>query len=248
MCTLIVGFQQHPDWPVVVAANRDEALSRPATGPRRWPGEPFVAPRDEEAGGTWLGLTRGGLFVGVTNRFPAERHPDRRSRGALVVEALRAPDAPALQARLASLDPTTFNAFHLLFADAGHAFVTWSDGERLFQRTLGPGLHVVTERSLGGDDRARVELVEALWPRVSPGGALPTPAALQGLLGTTRAGDPMGGLCVEAPGWNYGTRSSLVLLRHAQLAASRLFWADGRPDVTPFVERPDLVAALAAPA
>ena len=80
MCTLIVDFQQHPDAPVVVAANRDEALDRPATGLRHWPGEPFLAPRDERAGGTWLGLTRSGMFVGVTNRFPSEKHPERTSR------------------------------------------------------------------------------------------------------------------------------------------------------------------------
>lgn len=100
MCTLIVSFRQHFEVPVVVAANRDEVRSRPATGPRRWQDEAFVAPRDEQAQGTWLGLTATGLFVGVTNRFPAERYPDRRSRGALVVDALRSPSASALHREL----------------------------------------------------------------------------------------------------------------------------------------------------
>jgi hypothetical protein len=244
MCTLIVSFQQHRDWPLVVAANRDELRARLATGPRRWPGEPFVAPRDEQALGTWLGLTTSGLFVGVTNRFPAQQHPHRRSRGLLVVDALRAPDAATLQARLATLDPRQYNAFHLLFADHTAAFVTWSDGEALHQHGLGPGLHVVTERSLGGDDRARIELIEARWPTLAPPGAVPSPQALAGLLGTTRSDDPLGGLCVDVPEWNYGTRSALVLLRHRVLASSRLFWADGSPDTTPFVERADLIAAL----
>jgi hypothetical protein len=52
---------------------------------------------------------------------------------------------------------------------------------------------------------------------------------------------------VDAPAWNYGTRSACVLLAHERLGDSRLFWCEGRPDSTPFVERPDLVADLQAP-
>ena len=84
MCTLIVSFQQHESVPVLVAANRDELRVRPASSPRRWPGESFVAPKDEQGGGTWLGLTTGAMFVGVTNRFPSERFTERESRGTLV--------------------------------------------------------------------------------------------------------------------------------------------------------------------
>lgn len=244
MCTLIVSVRQHRDVPLVVAANRDEVLDRPASSPRRWPGEPFVAPRDEQAGGTWLGLNVHGLFVGVTNRFPADKHLDRESRGALVVDALRAKSARALHEQLSGLSPRRYNAFHLLYADAADAFVTWSDGHALRQDALPPGLHVVTERSLGGDDHARTRLVRDAWPQVSPGGALPTPEALQHLLATGRPEGPLGGVCVEAPAFNYGTRSSLVLFRAEPLAHSRLYWADGRPDRTPFVERGDLIASL----
>jgi uncharacterized protein with NRDE domain len=247
MCTLIVEFRQHPDVPVLVAANRDEVRSRPATGPRRWPGERFIAPRDEQAHGTWLGLTDAGLFVGVTNRFPAERHTERRSRGALVVDALRASSAEALHQRLARLDPGDFNAFHLLYLDPHGAFVTWSDGERLTQAVLAPGLHVVTERSLGGDDRSRTGLIRAAWPGLTREGGLPTPEALFGLLGRARPDDPLGGVCVDVPQLDYGTRSSLVLFLHRQLYTSRFFWAEGPPDRAPFVERAELIAELAGP-
>jgi uncharacterized protein with NRDE domain len=245
MCTLIVSVRQHPQMPLVVAANRDEVRDRPASGPRRWPGEPFVAPRDEQAGGTWLGLNVQGLFVGVTNRFPAEKHLDRESRGALVVEALRAPSAVELHQRLRRLRADRFNAFHLLYADGADAFVTWSDGRTLWQDALPPGLHIVTERSLGGDDHARTSLVREAWPRLAAPDELPSAEALQRLLATRRPEDPLGGLCVEVPQFNYGTRSSLVLFRHQTLSQSRLSWADGPPDRTPFVERPDLVATLA---
>ena len=244
MCTLIVSFRQHPSTPLVVAANRDELRGRPASPPGRWPGEPFVAPRDEQAGGTWLGLTTGGLFVGVTNRFPSEKHADRLSRGSLVVDALRAPSARALRDSLGGLPADRYNTFHLLYADAADAFVTWSDGARVHHDTLPPGLHVVTERSLGGDDHGRTQLVQSLWPTLPREGGVPTPAGLQALLAQRNEAQPEGSVCVDLPEWNYGTRSALVLLVPARLDAARWFWAEGRPDRTPFVEQPALIAAL----
>ena len=242
MCTLICSFREHDRFPFLIAANRDESLSRPATAPRRWQGEPFVAPRDEQALGTWLGLTQSGMFVGVTNRFLAARHEGRESRGALVVEALRARSAREVRESLYTLSADRMNAFHLLYVDASDAFVTWSDGEAIHHDTLGPGLHIVTERSLGGDDHARGELIRANWP---PPGDVPTPAAMQAVLALTTPDDPLGGVCVEAPGWNYGTRSALVLLRDQNLAESQWWWAEGRPDRVPFVQQPELIAALA---
>ncbi len=244
MCTLIVSFQQQESAPLVIAANRDEFRARPASSPRRWPGEDFVAPRDEQAGGTWLGLTRAGMFVGVTNRFPSERFVDRESRGTLVLEALRAHTARELHAQLLHLEPTRFNSFHLLYADAEAAYVTWSDGARIQHAALPPGLHVVTERSLGGDDRGRAQLIEQAWPSLPREDGVPSAKGLEALLATPRSDDPAGGVCVDLPAFDYGTRSALVLFVAPDLRNSRWYWAEGRPDRTPFVEHPELIAEL----
>lgn len=246
MCTLIVSFQQHQTAPLIIAANRDELRGRPAAAPRRWPGEAFVAPRDEQAGGSWLGLTSVGMFVGVTNRFPSDRFPERESRGQLVLDALRAPSATALRASLEGLSATRFNTFHLLYADAHAAFVTWSDGAHVHHATLAPGLHVVTERSLGGDDHGRSKLITTAWPKLDREGELPTATALQRLLATPHREDPAGAVCVDLPDWNYGTRSSLVLFVSEKLADSRWYWAEGRPDQVPFIEHPELIRALSS--
>ena len=155
MCILALVVPQ-PGGVLQVAANRDEFLKRPAAPPSIWE-EGWLAPRDLEAGGTWLGLNPRGLFVGVTNRAGVHRVADRRSRGLLVTDALRAADVPSLHQELAALPADRYNAFHLAYADGTSAGLTWSDGERLHQELLGPGLHVITERSLGaGDDRERV--------------------------------------------------------------------------------------------
>jgi uncharacterized protein with NRDE domain len=238
MCTLVAAFRMYDAFPLVVAANRDERLDRPAAPPSIWPGG-FLAPTDREGGGTWLGLTAGGMFVGVTNRFGVPRDPARLSRGALVADALGAASAAALHSRLVALPARRHNAFHLLYADREDAFVTWSDGAALRQERLQPGLHVVTERSLGADDHGRVEVVRDLWRALPPG---PPPAeALEKLL-AVHGDDPTAGTCVHLPDFGYGTRSSAVL--RLSRTGGALRWAEGKPCETPFSDLAPLVATL----
>lgn len=234
MCTLIAAVGQYPEFPLVIAANRDEALARPASPPRIWE-QParFLSPRDDEAGGTWLGLTPAGLFVAVTNRFGVAKEPDRRSRGALVVDALTAPDAKTLHQRLSTLDPREYNAFHLLYADRQGAYVTWSNGSTRTQQILEPGVHIVTERSLGGDDRARTELIRRLYAKLdSP----PTRASLVELLSQHDEQNPVGATCVHVPSFGYGTRSSFVLRLGETWERSDVAWTEGSPCRNPVVD------------
>jgi len=157
MCTLVFAVRPSPDVLLAVTGNRNEFLARPASPPRVWPELPGVLmPRDEMAGGTWLGLTARGLFVCVTNRRGAAPDPARPSRGLLVLEALRAPDAAAVRQMASALPPSRYNGFHLVFADAREAGVAICDGERLEVRTLAPGdAHLVTERSYGAGEGVR---------------------------------------------------------------------------------------------
>ena len=237
MCTLALAFQQHDGYPLVIAANRDEALDRPSRGPFIWP-QRFLAPRDERAFGTWLGLTKSGMFVGITNRFSGPRDANRTSRGALVATALEAPSAKALHAKLQPLDARAYNGFHLMYADATDAFVSWGDGETLHQQPLSPGLHVVTERSFGGVE-PRADLVREGWPKT------PTPDTLMALLRLQGAHSPLDGTYVYAPDFNYGTKSSLVLLFAADPSKRRLFWAEGNPpQPPPFTDESALLKTL----
>jgi hypothetical protein len=242
MCTLAAAVGVSPSLPLVVAANRDELLSRPAVPPFLWPGSPrVVSPRDEVGGGTWLGLNEHGLFVGVTNRSGGTPDRSLRSRGALVADALRAPSAAALHERLAGLDPRAYNPFHLFYADRATAHLTWSDGAALNRADLAPGLHVITERSFGAGDDRRSASMRGRWDDLH--GDL-SPAALAALL-RRHEEDPLSGTCVHADAFGYGTRSSLLLTLGPSWEGTRFSWAEGRPCVTPFVEQTGLVAALA---
>src|SRR2546421_10112521 len=113
MCTLAFAVRPSPDVLLAVTGNRNEFLARPASPPRVWPELPGVLmPRDEMAGGTWLGLTARGLFVCVTNRRGAAPDPARPSRGLLVLEALRGPDAAPVRPAAPALPPSPSNASH----------------------------------------------------------------------------------------------------------------------------------------
>ena len=142
MCTLVFAWQVFADAPLVAAANRDEATDRPSLPPRRLEDDPVVvAPQDEEAGGTWLGVNEHGVFVALTNRWVDLE--GERSRGLLVREALRrqgADDAARLVER--DVEPGRYAGFNLVVADADAAVELAWDG-RLSVRHLRPGVHVV---------------------------------------------------------------------------------------------------------
>jgi uncharacterized protein with NRDE domain len=237
MCTLVAFISAWHGSPLVIAANRDERLDRAASGPTRWVGERFFAPRDDQAGGSWLGLHDSGLFVGVTNRAGTPRNPALVSRGRLVVEALRLGGAAKVHHALSTtLDARRYNPFHLLYADRDAAFVTWFDGDAVHQEELARGLTVVTERSLGGQDHGREERVRR---QLAPLLAKTASPALEELAPTMRDhvdGDPLASTCVHVPALGYGTRSSLLLEVSSEVGKSRWLWANGPPCSTAYEE------------
>ncbi|MCU0764896.1 MAG: NRDE family protein [Burkholderiaceae bacterium] len=149
MCLAVVAWQVHPDYPLVLAANRDEFYAR-STRPASWWGQSvaLLGGRDEEAGGTWLGITRSGRLALLTNvRAPSERNPHAPSRGALVVGALQS-SRPAVdwvreqQPRLGA-----YNGFNLLLADplpgrpGGAPLVYYTNRRDDGPRALAPGIY-----------------------------------------------------------------------------------------------------------
>lgn len=91
MCSIAMAIDSHPRYRFILAANRDEFLARDTSPAHFWNDPPeLLAGRDNEAGGTWLGITRDGRFACLTNhRDLRHRKPKGRSRGLLVLDALR---------------------------------------------------------------------------------------------------------------------------------------------------------------
>lgn len=120
MCIAVLAWHSHPEYPLILASNRDEFYARGAR-PAAWWGQSvsLLAGRDEEAGGSWLGINRSGRFALVTNvRAPTERNPHAPSRGSLVVAALQAGDGLAGWLGGTAQRAQPYNGFNLLAGDA----------------------------------------------------------------------------------------------------------------------------------
>jgi transport and Golgi organization protein 2 len=235
MCTLVL--LQRPSELLAVSGNRNELLSRPASGPKVEKG--VLAPRDELAHGSWLGLNRHGLFVCVTNRRGAMIDPSRKSRGLLVLEALQARSARGLHDALLELRGDRHNGFHLVYADLRDAFVSWSDGYAVQHLPLPPGqVHVITERTFGAGEGARERTVAAAFAGLEPQVEAWRPPM------TVHAGEPLESACVHADNIGYGTRSSLQLV--LRRAGAQALWTDGHPCTNPATDISALTAELLA--
>lgn len=244
MCTLIIATGVWQAAPLVVAANRDEALARPAQEPQLTThrGVRIVAPKDVRAGGTWIGVNAAGLFVALTNRFGANSSSEARSRGMLVLDMLAQPSLDAAVDTAAELAPGDYNAFHLVLADTHRAHLTISDRERCYHHRLVPGVHVVSERSLGAASSDRPRLAhEGVQSLFAPD--LPQPAAWAGLL-RTKAVSPMEGICINDPALDYGTRSSSIFYLSERPENLRLLHSDGPPDVAVYRDNTPLLRRL----
>jgi uncharacterized protein with NRDE domain len=233
MCTLVL--LQRPGELLAISGNRNELLSRPATGPRLENG--VLAPRDQLAGGSWLGINAHGLFVCVTNRRGAMVDPSRKSRGLLVLEALQAQSARGLHEALRELHGDRHNGFHLVYADLHDAFVTWGDGYAVSHEHLEPGrVHVVTERSFGAGEGEREKTVAQAFARLEPDVA----AWRQPM--TAHANEPLESACVHADLVGYGTRSSLQLVLKEKGVAA--LWTDGHPCTNPAQDLGELASRV----
>ncbi|MEX2476187.1 NRDE family protein [Marinobacter sp.] len=117
MCLIAFSIGQHPDYPLVVAANRDEFFRRPTAPMAWWPDAdqpPVLAGRDLLSGGTWLAINVEGEVAAVTNIREGTAEAGRISRGELPLRAL-AQTGPDLQHDLVKQqnEYSGFNLIHL---------------------------------------------------------------------------------------------------------------------------------------
>lgn len=234
MCLIVFAWKVHPDYPLVVAANRDEFRHRPAQAAHWWDDTPGVlAGRDLEAGGTWMGVTRQGRFAALTNRRdPARRSAAAPSRGTLVLRALTDARAPVETLAELAADSGRYAGFNLLAGDGDSLAVHDNDSGEV--RPLAPGLYGLSNARLDTPwpklTLARARLAEAL-------AAMPDPEPVLALLrDDIPAPDhllPDTGVGLEAErrlspiflrDSHYGTRSSAMILFGADGRASLREW------------------------
>ncbi len=228
MCTVILLVGVSPEHPLIVAANRDELLARPWSPPAMI-ADGVLAPRDDVAGGTWMGATVNGFFAALTNIHVPGRAP--RSRGEIVLEVLRAGSIDAATTWLRGLTPTDYAPFNLLYGGAAGVRLCRSISGAVTFEELEPGLRVLPNGPLDAPlvpkvQRAR-ELIGAHvtrpWTELLP--------VLRGALADHEGAEALSAICVHRD--PFGTSSSMILALDEGRTAAYLF-APGPPCVTAF--------------
>jgi len=155
MCLLVVVSRLDPGAPLVVGANRDERLDRPATATSvlRHSSPRVLGGRDQQAGGTWLAVNEHGVVAGLTNRpAPEGRDPTKRSRGELPLALAVHRDAASAVADFSTrFRPTLYNPAWLLVGDRTSLYaldMTGSDDAGPGVERLGPGVYVLENTAL----------------------------------------------------------------------------------------------------
>jgi uncharacterized protein with NRDE domain len=120
MCLIFLSFQNHPNYNLIIAGNRDEFYSRKTAPANFWEDHPTIlAGRDLEAGGTWMGVTRNGHVSMLTNfRDPGNINPLAPSRGHLVSDYLKETEQPESYMRVLENNGKAYNGFNLIVGNA----------------------------------------------------------------------------------------------------------------------------------
>jgi uncharacterized protein with NRDE domain len=224
MCIILLAHQVNPDYPLIVAANRDEFYGRPTLAAGFWMDAPdTLAGRDLERGGTWLGVTRTGRIAAVTNyRESAPKSEDALSRGHLVSNFLNGSEGPEEYLSGLSSSAGLYAGFNLIVGGPVGLFY-FSNRGGVVPQPIAPGIHGLSNH-----------LLDTPWPKVERGrralgeiakrsGELSVEDIFKVLADDARASDedlPETGVGVElervlSPVFistkGYGTRSSTVL-------------------------------------
>jgi uncharacterized protein with NRDE domain len=213
MCLIVVAWRAHPEYPLIVAANRDEFHGRPAARAAFWDDHPqILAGRDLEARGTWMGVSRSGKFAAVTNYRGGAEARAIESRGALVSRFLANGAAPAQY--MESLKADLYSGFNLLAADGNE--LCWTSN----RKTERPGAPHRLEPGIYGLGNTLLDAPEVDGIKKAFAADIETGPAVESLFAVLHKAH------ILHP--QYGTRCSTVLVKGERIRyAERSFAPDG---------------------
>ena len=158
MCLIFLSYNQHPDYPLIIAANRDEFLDRPALPLDYWPDNPkILAGKDLTGGGTWLGVTLSGYFSMLTNyRDMANIKANAPTRGKLVLDYLKGEFDPSSYLQALDASGSQYNGYNILLGTLNNPWYYSNQNHKFYQ--LGSGLYGLSNA-----------LLDTKWPKVERG-------------------------------------------------------------------------------
>lgn len=242
MCTVVTLRRPGHDWPLLLAANRDEMQGRTWSPPaRHWPERPAtVAGKDHQAGGSWLGVNDDGVAVAILNRRGSlGTEAGKRSRGDLVLDALDHRSAEAAAAALVRYEGSAFRSFNMAVADREKGFWLRGLGDGAIEAfPLPEGVGMLTAWDLNDTEMSArsahylPKFAAAAAPDVEGGDWGVWRQLLESTETAPGVSDPNGAMTVDT-GWGFSTvsRSLVALPREGR---PRWWFASLHPRETPF--------------
>jgi len=118
MCVIFFSFQKHPEFPLILLANRDEFYNRPTERAKYWKDFPQIfAGRDLVGKGTWLGVNSQGKFAAVTNYRQPFAPKGLHSRGNLTANFLKSDESAEDYLKEIQKQKDDFSGFNLLVGE-----------------------------------------------------------------------------------------------------------------------------------
>ncbi len=158
MCLLFFSYQKTPGYRLVVAANRDEFLSRP-TAPLDFldKEKTILAGKDLQGGGTWLGITAHHKFAAITNyRDPKANREDAPSRGEILMRYFAGGLDAGEYVHALAKNAERYNGFNLIIGDEKELY--YYSNKTIAPQLLDPGFYGLSNH-----------LLDAPWPKVVRG-------------------------------------------------------------------------------
>lgn len=174
MCLILTSWQSHPEYPLVVLANRDEFYER-ATDPMHWwDDHPHILAGRDRAdvkgqSGTWMGISKSGRFAAITNvRAPSEKNPDAQTRGEITAKFLKSSDNPETFIDTHSHTFNRYNGFNLLATDLSNknSALVWLSNRVLMGKNLRPRKVMNPQRLNPGIYGLSNGMLDTPWPKV----------------------------------------------------------------------------------
>jgi uncharacterized protein with NRDE domain len=158
MCLVAIAWKVHPDFPLVISANRDEFFERPTQNLHQWDSK-IYAGKDLRSGGTWLGFHSNGRWALLTNYrdFSTSLKPTK-SRGKLVQNWLEGQSAPKQYLEEIGKSQENYEGFNLLVSDGKSLWYLSNYGNGIEE--INPGIHAISNGLLN-DPWPKTELAKA---------------------------------------------------------------------------------------
>jgi uncharacterized protein with NRDE domain len=156
MCLILLAVAASHEYPLVIAANRDEFFSRATAPAGFWPGTDLLAGQDQLQGGSWFGLTRQGRLAMVTNVRTPRSGTSSLSRGLLVRDYLLSEEPPEVFLQAVTEPEDKYPGFNLILGDVDALY--FASNRSQLRGKLTPGLHGLSNASLNTP-----------WPKVALG-------------------------------------------------------------------------------